>query len=91
VKAALGALAVAVATLAVGAAPAASTPRECQGLMVCVPVKGPWVVVPTAQSVPRRQVEYQLSCPRGYVVGGLDAELSNRAIDVSFLGKVGAR
>ena len=89
-KAALGALAVAVATLAVGAAPAASTPRECQGLMVCVPVKGPWVVVPTAQSVPRRQVEYQLSCPRGYVVGGLDAELSNRAIDVSFLGKVGS-
>ena len=58
--------------------------------MVCVPVKGPWVVVPTAQSVPRRQVEYQLSCPRGYVVGGLDAELSNRAIDVSFLGKVGS-
>lgn len=89
-KAALGALAVAVATLAVGAAPAASTPRECQGLMVCVPVKGPWVVVPTAQSVPRPQVEYQLSCPRGYVVGGLDAELSNRAIDVSFLGKVGS-
>jgi hypothetical protein len=90
VRAALLALAVAVATLAVGAAPAASKPRECQGLMVCVPVKGPWVVVPTAQSVPRPQVEYQLSCPRGYVVGGLDAELSNRAIDVSFLGKVGS-
>jgi hypothetical protein len=90
VRAALVGLAVAIATLAVGAAPAASTPRECQGLMVCVPVRGPWVVVPTAQRVPRRQVEYQLSCPRGYVVGGLDAELSSRALDVGFLGKLGS-
>jgi hypothetical protein len=35
-------------------------------------------------------VEYQLTCPRRYVVGGLDAELSLRRIDVSFFGKLGS-
>ena len=49
------------------------------GLLVCVPVAGPWVVVPGRRALPRPQVEYQLSCPRGYIVGGLDAELSDRA------------
>jgi hypothetical protein len=58
--------------------------------MICVPVAGPWVVVPTGRSVPRPRVEYQLRCPRGYVVGGLDAELSDRAIEVDFLGKMGS-
>jgi hypothetical protein len=29
-------------------------------------------------------------CPRGYVAAGLDAELSDRAIDVGFLGLIGA-
>jgi hypothetical protein len=58
--------------------------------MVCVPVKGPWVVVPTGRGIPRPHVDYQLSCPRGYIVGGLDAELSHRAIDVGFLGKLGS-
>jgi hypothetical protein len=75
--------------LALGAAPAFAT-NECRGLMVCVPVAGPWIVVPTGRGAPRPQVEYQLSCPRGYVVGGLDAELSDRAIDVSFLGTLGS-
>jgi hypothetical protein len=55
-----------------------------------VKVAGPWVVVPSALGVPRVPVEFQLSCPKGYIVGGLDAELSDRAIDVSFVGKVGA-
>ena len=64
----------------------ASATNECRGLLVCVPVAGPWVVVP-AQS---RRVEFQLRCPRGYVVGGLDAELSSRAIDVTFLGYTGS-
>jgi hypothetical protein len=80
----------AAAVLAFGAAPAGSAPRECQGFMVCVPVRGPWVVVPTGNSVPRPHVEYQLSCPRNYIVGGLDAELSTRGIDVSFIGKLGS-
>ena len=63
---------------------------ECDGLMVCVPVAGPWVVVPTSGRVPRPQVEYQVTCPRGHVAGGLDARLSRRAIDVSFLGTLGS-
>ena len=71
------------------APPTAGAPRECDGLMVCVPVAGPWVVVPLGtERVPH--VEYQLSCPRGYVVGGLDAELTDRAIDVGFVGRLGS-
>ena len=58
--------------------------------MICVPVAGPWVLVPTASAVPRQRVEYQMTCPRGYIVGGLDAELSDRAIDVHFYGKLGS-
>ena len=82
------ALALVVASLAV-ASPAGGA-NECDGLMVCVPVAGPWVVVPTSGKVPRPVVEYQLTCPRGHVVGGLDARLSERAIDVSFLGTLGS-
>lgn len=75
--------------LAAGAGPAGAT-NECRGLMVCVPVAGPWVMLPKDRRVPRASVEYELSCPRRYVVGGLDAELSDRAIDVSFLGTLGS-
>jgi hypothetical protein len=77
-----------VASLAV-ASPAGGA-NECDGLMVCVPVAGPWVLVPTSGKVPRPVVEYQLTCPRGHVVGGLDARLSDRAIDVSFIGTLGS-
>ena len=79
---------VAGAALAV-AAPAGGA-NECDGLMVCIPVAGPWVVVPAATGVPRERVEYQLTCPRGYIVGGTDARLSNRAIDVGFIGTTGS-
>ena len=79
---------VAVAALAV-AAPAGGA-NECDGLMVCVPVAGPWVVVPSSTSVPRQRVEFQLTCPRGHVVGGLDARLSVRGIDVGFIGMLGS-
>ena len=81
-------LSVVAATLAV--AGSAGGANECDGLMVCVPVAGPWVVVPTSGGVPRPRVEYQLTCPRGHVVGGLDARLSQRAIDVSFEGMLGS-
>ena len=77
------------AVVGAAAQPARAT-NECRGLQVCVRVAGPWVVVPAARSVPRAKVEYQLSCPRGFVVGGLDAELSDRAIDITFLGKLGS-
>jgi hypothetical protein len=83
------ATAFAAALAAGGAAPAQAT-NECRGLQVCVRVAGPWVAVPAPSGVPRPSVEFQLSCPRGYIVGGLDAELSARGIDVTFLGKLGS-
>jgi hypothetical protein len=67
------------------AAPTAGATNECRGLMICVPVAGPWVLAPTAESV-----EYSLTCPRRYIVAGLDAELSARGIDVGFVGSMGA-
>jgi hypothetical protein len=80
----------AVLAAALAAASTAGGANECDGLMVCVPISGPWVVVPTSGSVPRPEVEFQLACPRGHVVGGLDARLSDRAVDVSFLGTLGS-
>jgi hypothetical protein len=77
------------AALAFAVQPAAAT-NECRGLQVCVPVAGPWVVVPGRLSSPRPHVDFQLSCPRGYAVGGLDAELSERAIEIFFHGKLGS-
>jgi hypothetical protein len=81
--------ALAIAGLAATASPARAT-NECRGLQVCVRVHGPWVIVPARTTQPREPVQYQLSCPRGFVVGGLDAELSDRAIDVDFLGSFGS-
>ena len=79
-----------VAAAALVAALPAGAANECDGLMVCVPVAGPWVVVPASTGDTRARVEYQLTCPPGHVVGGLDARLSVRAIDVSFLGRLGS-
>jgi hypothetical protein len=68
---------------AIAVAPASAT-NECRGLMVCVPVVGPWV------SAAPGQIEFQLSCPARYVVGGLDAELSSRGIEIGFVGAIGS-
>lgn len=80
--------------LVVGAAFVVAAPaggaNECDGLMVCVPVAGPWVVVPADTGSQRGRVEYQLTCPRGHVAAGLDARLSVRAIDVGFIGTLGS-
>jgi hypothetical protein len=35
-------------------------------------------------------VQYQLTCPRRFIVGGMDAELTDPSIDVAFLGTSGA-
>jgi hypothetical protein len=78
------------AALAAGATPAAHATSECRGLQICVRVAGPWVAVPVSRGVQRPRVEFQLSCPRGYVVGGLDVEQSDAAVDVTFLGKLGS-
>ena len=76
---------VVLAALVAGVSPAAAT-NECKGLQICVRVPGPWVVVLSS----RAPTQYQLSCPRGFVVGGLDAELSDRAVDIDFLGLLGS-
>jgi hypothetical protein len=76
-------IAVAVGACATAAAPAGAT-NECRGLQICVPVAGPWVVASPGQ------VEFQLSCPRHYVVAGLDAELTTRGIDIGFVGRLGS-
>ena len=88
-KRVLGIATLVCATFAAAATRAEAT-NECRGLTVCVRVAGPWVVVPSRGGASRGRVEFQLACPRRYVVGGLDAELSDRAIDISFLGKVGS-
>lgn len=69
------------------ASPATAT-RECDGLDVCIRVPGPWVAVP-APTRAATSVAYQLSCPRGSIVGGLDA-VRPRSLDVMFLGALGS-
>jgi hypothetical protein len=77
---------IALAGAAVAAwAPVAGATNECRGLQVCVPVAGPWVV-----ATGTTDVRYQLACPRRFVVGGLDAELSSRNVDVAFRGALGS-
>ncbi len=58
---------------------------ECEGLIACIPVKGPWVQVPGGGT----PTYYQLSCPgRGQVIGGLDADRAG-LLELSFLGTLG--
>ena len=83
-------LALALSVLAARADVASTATSECRGFLACVPVPGPWVVVPMSQSTQRPQVQYQLTCPQGFIVGGVDAELSDRAIDVWFFGATGS-
>jgi hypothetical protein len=85
---ALAAVSVAAVAVAAGSAGAAD---ECDGLDVCISVGGPWVVLPApARGERLRRVEYQLTCPRGAVVAGLDAVLGDPRIDVTFLGTLGS-
>jgi len=65
------------------AAPAGAT-NECRGFQVCVPVAGPWVLAGSGG-----EVQFQLACPKRFVVAGLDAELSTRALEVGFRGALG--
>ncbi|HZC75905.1 MAG TPA: hypothetical protein VE220_08025 [Gaiellaceae bacterium] len=67
------------------AAGTAGATRECNGFQVCVPVAGPWVLAPG-----RAETQWQLSCPRNFIVGGLDAELTSRALDVVFRANLGS-
>jgi len=68
---------------------AARAGTECNGLLVCIPVAGPWVKIPPQSGNRRVATLYQQSCPMGAVIGGLDAEVTHRSIDVSFAGSLG--
>ena len=85
----VAALAAAVA-LGLGAAGEARAADECAGLDVCISVPGPFVAVPAAPPGGSRTVYYRLSCPRRSVVGGLDAVLGDRSLEVRFLGRMGS-
>ena len=65
-----------LAALTAGSAQAAD---ECKGLRVCLPVAGPWVVIPAGG------IDYELACPvQGYVVAGTDgspSEITFRVLD----------
>jgi hypothetical protein len=77
-----------VAALAVAAAtaPAGGATNECRGIQDCIKVPGPWVVVPAHGTA-----AYLLACPKGRsVVGGLDAQVTSRAVHVAFEGRLGA-
>ena len=88
---ALGAL---VVLLAVPDAPAVGRqepPRVCEGLTICSPVAGPWVIVP-GPNPPFARVGtavWELGCPNGFV-GGLDARTANPWIEVRFPGLMGS-
>jgi hypothetical protein len=87
VKPLLALAAVAAALTVTG--PAQAT-NECDSFMSCIPVAGPWVAIAApAAAHPFPSTRWQMRCPVG-VVGGLDAELSDRGIDLTFPGLLGA-
>ena len=83
-RVAVAVAALACVALAVTVSPAAAATTECKGLQVCVPVAGPWVLATQAGT------EFQLDCPKRFIVGGLDAELSTPAVDLGFVGGLGS-
>jgi hypothetical protein len=78
-------LLLAAVAAALAAAGTAGATRECNGLQVCVPVAGPWVLAPG-----RAETQWQLACPKKFIVGGLDAELTTRALDLAFRATLGS-
>lgn len=81
----------ALALLAVLVPASASALDECRGLPQCVSVVGPWVVVPSSADGGLVAVAWELRCPlRGYVVGGTDARVTTRAIEVTIRGEKGS-
>lgn len=79
-------LVAAAAVAAAVLAPAASAGRECDGLVVCIPVEGPWVQVRGGAT----PTYYRLACPgEGQVIAGLDADRAG-PLEIGFLGQLGA-
>jgi len=81
------ALASLVCALAVMAVPGtAGAQNECNGVPTCIPVEGPWVVLPA-----RGEVKFALSCPQGKgIVAGTDVLASSLDVHVTFDGNLGA-
>lgn len=77
------------AALAPAARSAAPAGTECNGLLVCIPVAGPWVKIPAQSGNRRLPTYYRQHCPSGSVVGGIDAEVTHRSIELSFAGMLG--
>lgn len=69
---------------------AAGATNECNGLDVCISVPGPWVTVAGSARGRLVSAEYQLTCPRGSIAGGLDAVVPDAALGVRFLGTLGS-
>jgi len=83
---ALPAAVVAALVFAAAFASNGSATNECRGITTCIPVPGPWVAVSAHGSA-----TFLLSCPGGRsVVGGLDAQVTSRAVHVGFDGRLGA-
>ncbi len=77
-------LAVAAAVAGIGPS-SARAGTECDGLIVCIPVAGPWVQVFGGA----KPTYYQLACPgRGQVIGGIDADRAG-PLGITFLGALG--
>ena len=85
IRAAAAGIAV-VGALVLGVASARAA-DECNGLLVCIPVAGPWVAIPAAAG--GSTAAWQLTCPEG-VVGGVDARASEAAVAVEFPGLLGS-
>jgi hypothetical protein len=92
----LALLAVLAAAVAVGgsSAPASRSqqpPATCEGLTICVPLAGPWVVVPgpATEATMGAPAVWQLNCPKG-VIGGTDARVANSWIEITFPGRIGS-
>ena len=84
-------LVLATAAAVVGGASDARAADECRGLQVCLPVPGPWVAIPAATAGGVPSVTWEMRCPlKNYIVAGIDARVSDRAIDVSIRGENGA-
>jgi hypothetical protein len=84
-------LAVVCSALAGAAAAVAADADECRGLQTCIPVQGPWVAIPAPVGTGAAVVEYQLACPvKRYVVGGVDARVSDPGIAVGWAAHIGS-
>lgn len=78
---------VALAVTLAGVAPA-SAAGECKGLKICIPVAGPWVVIPPPAHG-SSSAFWRLACPQG-VVAGVDALASEGDVTVDFAGRIGS-